>query len=105
MVANNGDGANAVDDLTPTAFEEATVQVLDYTLRTSVQVWTDQLTHNAYQTSRYLRNRNFSEILVRTQDLDGTTNNEKGASGISYTRILAESINVGIPLEGLTVNW
>ena len=99
-VANNGDAANAVDDITPTAFEEANGSGSgSYT--TDFGSGMDGSMSIAYSNGDIL-GTGISVKYSYYPRLDGTTNNEKAASGTAdETKDSAESINVGIPLSGV----
>ena len=99
-VANNGDAANAVDDITPTAFEEANGSGSgSYT--TDFGSGMDGSMSIAYANGDIL-GTGISVKYSYYPRLDGTTNNEKAASGTqSANTESAESINVGIPLAGI----
>jgi len=99
-VANNGDAANAVDDITPTAFEEANGSGSgSYT--TDFGSGMDGSMSLAYSNGDIL-GTGISVKYSYYPRLDGTTNNEKAASGTADTAAdSAESINVGIPLAGV----
>ena len=101
-VANNGDAANAVDDITPTAFEEANGSGSgSYT--TDFGSGMDGSMSLAYSNGDIL-GTGISVKYSYYPRLDGTTNNEKGASGgATPAADSAESINVGIPLAGVPV--
>mgnify|MGYP006146098571 FL=1 len=99
-VGNTGDSANAVDDITPTAFEEANgagsgTYAADFgsgmegSMRLGYALGDILGTGVSVDYSYYPK-------------LDGTTNNEKAASGdASNIKKSAQSINVGLPLAGL----
>ena len=99
-VANNGDAANAVDDITPTAFEEANGSGSgSYT--TDFGSGMDGSMSLAYSNGDIL-GTGISVKYSYYPRLDGTTNNEKAASGTADAAVdSAESINVGIPLAGI----
>jgi hypothetical protein len=100
-VANNGDAANAVDDITPTAFEEANGSGSgDYTAA-DFGSGMDGSMSIAYGNADIL-GTGISVKYSYYPRLDGTTNNEKAASGTADSSAgSAESINVGIPLAGV----
>ena len=100
IVANNGDAANAVDDITPTAFEEANGSGSG-SYSTDFGSGMDGSMSIAYSNSDIL-GTGISVKYSYYPRLDGTTNNEKAASGDS-AKDSAESINVGIPLAGLPI--
>ncbi len=98
IIANNGDAANAVDDITPTAFEEANGSGSG-SYATDFGSGMDGSMSIAYSNADIL-GTGISVKYSYYPRLDGTTNNEKAASGDSANDS-AESINVGIPLAGL----
>ncbi|MDC3104641.1 hypothetical protein OA383_02835, partial [Candidatus Pelagibacter bacterium] len=99
-VANNGDAANAVDDITPTAFEEANGSGSgSYTVDLGSGM--DGSMSIAYANGD-IAGTGISVKYSYYPQLDGTTNNEKAASGDQGSSVgSAESINVGIPLAGV----
>ena len=100
-VANNGDAANAVDDITPTAFEEANGSGSgDYTAA-DLGSGMDGSMSLAYGNADIM-GTGISVKYSYYPRLDGTTNNEKAASTTANSAAnSAESINIGIPLAGL----
>ena len=100
IVANNGDAANAVDDITPSAFEEANGSGSG-SYATDFGSGMDGSMSIAYSNGDIM-GTGISVKYSYYPQLDGTTNNEKAASGTSGNDS-AESINVGIPLAGLPV--
>jgi len=100
-VANNGDAANAVDDITPTAFEEANGSGSgDYTAA-DLGSGMDGSMSLAYGNADIM-GTGISVKYNYYPRLDGTTNNEKAASTTANSAAnSAESINIGIPLAGL----
>ena len=100
-VANNGDAANAVDDITPTAFEEANGSGSgDYTAA-DLGSGMDGSMSLAYGNADVM-GTGISVKYSYYPRLDGTTNNEKAASTTANSAAnSAESINIGIPLAGL----
>ena len=102
IVANNGDAANAVDDITPTAFEEANGSGSG-SYGVDFGSGMDGSMSIAYSNGDIL-GTGISVKYSYYPRLDGKTNNEKGASETeSASADSAESINVGIPLAGLPV--
>ena len=101
-VGNSGDAANAVDDITPTAFEEANgAGSGSYT--NDFGSGMDGSMSLSYGNGD-LFGTGISVAYNYYPRLDGTTNNEKGASGAAGAdKKSAQSINVGIPLAGLPV--
>ena len=100
IVANNGDAANAVDDITPSAFEEANGSGSG-SYSTDFGSGMDGSMSLAYSNGDIL-GTGISVKYSYYPRLDGTTNNEKAASGTADTAVdSAESINVGIPLAGI----
>ena len=103
-IGNSGDAANAVDDITPTAFEEAN-GAGSGTIAASVDVGSgmDGSMSLSYGNGD-LFGTGISVAYNYYPRLDGKTNNEKGFSGANNeARGSAESINVGIPLSGLPI--
>ena len=100
IVANNGDAANAVDDITPTAFEEANGSGSgSYT--TDLGSGMDGSMSLAYSNGDIM-GTGISVKYSYYPRLDGTTNNEKAASTTADSAAnSAESINIGIPLAGI----
>ena len=100
IVANNGDAANAVDDITPSAFEEANGSGSG-SYSTDFGSGMDGSMSLAYSNGDIL-GTGISVKYSYYPRLDGTTNNEKAASGTADAAVdSAESINVGIPLAGI----
>ena len=101
-VGNSGDAANAVDDITPTAFEEANGSGSG-TYSVDVGSGMDGSMSLSYGNGDLL-GTGISVAYNYYPRLDGTTNNEKGASaGANSATSSAQSINVGIPLGSLPV--
>ncbi len=101
-IANSGDSANAVDDITPTAFEEANGSGSG-TYSVDFGSGMDGSMSLGYSNGD-LAGTGISVSYNYYPKLDGTTNNEKGASGdAGGANSSAESINVGIPLANLPV--
>ena len=99
-IANNGDSANAVDDITPTAFEEANGSGSG-TYSTDFGSGMDGSMSVGYNLADIM-GTGISVDYTYYPKLDGTTNNEKAASAdASGGASSAESINVGIPLSGI----
>ena len=105
-IGNSGDAANAVDDITPTAFEEANgsgsgTYSVDFGSGMDGSMSLNYANSDLFGTGITVAYNYYPQ-------LDGTTNNEKGSSGTSNTGTSevassAQSINVGIPLAGLPV--
>ena len=101
-IGNTGDAANAVDDITPTAFEEANGSGSG-TYSVDVGSGMDGSMSLSYANGDLL-GTGISVAYNYYPRLDGKTNNEKGASAAEDTATSsAQSINVGIPLAGLPV--
>lgn len=101
-IANSGDSANAVDDITPTAFEEANGSGSG-TYSVDFGSGMDGSMSLGYSNGD-LAGTGISVSYNYYPKLDGTTNNEKGFSGdAGGANTSAESINVGIPLANLPV--
>ena len=99
-VANNGDAANAVDDITPTAFEEANGSGSG-SYSVDLGSGMDGSMSIAYSNGDIM-GTGISVKYNYYPRLDGTTNNEKAASTTADSAAnSAESINIGIPLAGL----
>ena len=99
-VANNGDSANAVDDITPTAFEEANGSGSG-TYTVDMGSGMDGSMSVGYNLADIL-GTGISVDYTYYPKLDGKTNNEKGSSADnSGGASSAESINIGIPLSGV----
>jgi len=102
-VGNSGDAANAVDDITPTAFEEANGSGSGNYTTADVGSGMDGSMSLSYGNSD-IAGTGISVAYNYYPRLDGKTNNEKGVSANeSHTAGSAESINVGIPVSGLPV--
>ena len=103
-VANTGDPAAAVDDITPTAFEEANGSGSGTIAATNdVGAGMDGSMSIGYSNADIL-GTGISVNYAYYPRLDGKTNNEKGASAANDpSKDSAESINVGIPFSGLPV--
>ena len=99
-LANSGDAANAVDDITPSAFEEAN-GAGSGTYSADVGSGMDGSMSLSFANGD-LMGTGVSVAYNYYPKLDGTTNNEKGASGAANgaTRS-AQSINVGIPMTSV----
>ena len=101
-VGNSGDAANAVDDITPTAFEEANGSGSG-TYSSDVGAGMDGSMSLSYANGDLL-GTGISVAYNYYPRRDGKTNNEKGASGTEgEDDSSAQSVNVGIPLAGLPV--
>ena len=105
-IANTGDPADAVDDITPTAFEEANGAgsgTIGSSSASDVGAGMNGSMSLGYSNGDIM-GTGISVNYAYYPRLDGTTNNEKGASGAANAaKGSAESINVGIPLAGLPV--
>ena len=102
-VGNSGDAANAVDDITPTAFEEANGSGSGNYSAADVGSGMDGSMSVSYGNSD-IAGTGISVAYNYYPELDGKTNNEKGVSANeNHTAGSAESINVGIPVSGLPV--
>lgn len=103
-IANSGDAANAVDDITPTAFEEANGSGSgSYTVDLGSGM--DGSMSLSYGNSDVM-GTGISVAYNYYPKLNGTTNNEKAASGNvagfeDYKT--SQTMNVGIPVAGLPV--
>jgi len=101
-VGNSGDAANAVDDITPSAFEEANGSGSG-TYTNDVGSGMDGSMSMSYGNGD-LFGTGISVAYNYYPRLDGTTNNEKATSGVaSHSAGSAESINVGVPVAGLPI--
>ena len=102
-IGNAGDAANAVDDITPSAFEEANGSGSG-TYSTDFGSGMDGSMSLTYANGDLL-GTGVSVAYSYYPKLDGTTNNEKGSSagGGGEAADSAQSVNVGIPLAGLPV--
>ena len=99
-IANNGDAANAVDDITPSAFEEANGSGSG-TYTVDFGSGMDGSMSIAYANGDIL-GTGVSIKYSYYPKLDGTTNNEKAASAsVVGSSKSAQSVNIGIPLAGL----
>ena len=99
-IGNAGDSGNAVDDITPTAFEEANGSGSG-TYSVDFGSGMDGSMSIAYANGDIL-GTGISVKYSYYPKLDGKTNNEKGSSAANDSATdSAESINVGIPLAGL----
>ena len=100
-IGNAGDSANAVDDITPTAFEANGSGSGTYS--TDFGSGMDGSMSLKYGNSD-LMGTGISVSYSYYPKLDGTTNNEKSASTTaSSAKKSAQSMNVGIPLSGVPV--
>ncbi len=101
-IGNAGDSGNAVDDITPSAFEEANGSGSG-TYSVDFGSGMDGSMSLKYGNSD-LMGTGISVSYSYYPKLDGKTNNEKAASADNNNgKMSAESINVGIPLSGLPV--
>lgn len=101
-IGNSGDAANAVDDITPTAFEEANGSGSG-TYSTDFGSGMDGSMSLSYGNSD-IAGLGISVAANYYPKLDGTTNNEKVATADTlHTADSATSFNVGIPLAGLPI--
>ena len=101
-IGNAGDSGNAVDDITPTAFEEANGSGSG-TYSVDFGSGMDGSMSLKYGNSDVL-GTGISLSYSYYPKLDGATNNEKGASADNNNATKsAQSINVGIPLSGVPV--
>ena len=101
-VGNSGDAANAVDDITPTAFEEANGSNSG-TYSSDVGAGMDGSMSLSYGNGD-LFGTGISVAYNYYPRLDGTTNNEKGSSADTNANTSsAYSANVGIPLANVPV--
>jgi len=99
-IGNAGDSANAVDDITPSAFEEANGSGSG-TYSTDLGSGMDGSMSLKYSNGDVM-GTGISLSYSYYPRLDGTTNNEKAASGAANAaKKSAQSVNVGIPLGGL----
>ena len=99
-IGNAGDSANAVDDITPTAFEEANGSGSG-TYSTDLGSGMDGSMSLKYSNGDLL-GTGISVAYSYYPKLDGTTNNEKAASAAaSSIKKSAQSMNVGIPVSGV----
>jgi len=101
-IGNAGDSANAVDDITPTAFEEANGSGSG-TYSVDFGSGMDGSMSLKYGNSDVM-GTGISVSYSYYPKLDGKTNNEKAASADNNNATKsAQSINVGIPLSGVPV--
>ena len=101
-VGNAGDAANAVDDITPSAFEEANGSGSG-TYSTDFGSGMDGSMSLSYANGD-VAGTGISIAYNYYPKLDAKTNNEKGASeNNNAASSSAQSMNVGIPLAGLPV--
>ena len=99
-IGNAGDSANAVDDITPTAFEEANGSGSG-TYSTDFGSGMDGSMSLKYSNGDLL-GTGISVAYSYYPKLDGKTNNEKGASANENAAVKsAQSMNVGIPVSGV----
>ena len=101
-IGNAGDSGNAVDDITPTAFEEANGSGSG-TYSTDFGSGMDGSMSLKYSNGDLLGS-GISVSYSYYPKLDGKTNNEKNSSANENAGVKsAQSMNVGIPLSGLPV--
>jgi hypothetical protein len=101
-IGNAGDSGNAVDDITPTAFEEANGSGSG-TYSVDFGSGMDGSMSLKYGNSDIM-GTGISVSYSYYPKLDGKTNNEKAASADNNNaKKSAQSINVGIPLSGVPV--
>ncbi len=101
-IGNAGDSGNAVDDITPTAFEEANGSGSG-TYSVDFGSGMDGSMSLKYGNSDVM-GTGISVSYSYYPKLDGATNNEKAASADNNNATKsAQSINVGIPLSGVPV--
>ena len=99
-VGNSGDAANAVDDITPSAFEEANGSGSG-TYSVDLGSGMDKSMSLTYGNSD-IAGTGISVAYSYYPKLDATTNNEKGSSTNSNAASSsAQSINVGIPMSSV----
>jgi hypothetical protein len=102
-VGNSGDSANAVDDITPTAFEEAN-GAGSGTYSADIGSGLEGSMSLGYNMGDIM-GTGVSVDYTYYPQLDGTLNNEKGASGTQTNanaiKGSVQSINVGLPLAGI----
>ncbi len=98
-LGNSGDSANSIDDITPTAFEEAN-GAGSGTYSTDFGSGLEGSMSLGYNMGDIM-GTGVSVDYTYYPQLDGTTNNEKGASGTNTSLIKGsvQTINLGIPLE------
>ena len=101
-IANSGDAANAVDDITPSAFEEANGSGSG-SYGEDFGSGMDGSMSLGYSNGD-LGGTGISIAYNYYPKLDATTNNEKASTAdTNAARTSAQSVNVGIPLSGLPV--
>ena len=101
-IGNAGDAGNAVDDITPTAFEEANGSGSG-TYSTDFGSGMDGSMSLKYSNGDIM-GTGVSVSYSYYPKLDATTNNEKGATADTNANTAsAQSVNVGIPLAGLPI--
>ena len=104
IVANSGDPANAVDDITPTAFEEANGAgsgTINSSSDGDVGAGMEGSMSLGYSNGDVL-GTGVSLNYYYYPKLDGNLNNEKGFSGVTNEgKGSAESISVGIPFANI----
>jgi hypothetical protein len=102
-IGNSGDAANAVDDITPSAFEEANGSGSG-SYATDFGSGMDGSMSLSYGNAD-IYGTGISVAYNYYPKLDATTNNEKAASGDSgvHNYKNSQTINVGIPVAGLPI--
>jgi hypothetical protein len=99
-LGNTGDAANAIDDITPTAFEEANGSGSG-SYATDFGSGMDGSMSLSYSNGDLL-GTGISVAYNYYPQLDGKTNNEKVASGSQSSNAdSAQSVNFGIPFSGI----
>jgi len=102
-VGNSGDAANAVDDITPTAFEEANGSGSGSYSAADFGSGMDGSMSMSYANGD-LFGTGISVAYNYYPRLDSTTNNEKKVLLlIQVTQLHQQSVNVGVPLAGLPI--
>ena len=100
-IGNTGDAADAVDDITPSAFEEANGSGSG-TYSTDIGIGSG--TMNLAYSNGDIMGTGISVKYNYYPQLSGQTENEKASSATdTQNRESAESINVGIPFSGLPI--
>ena len=100
-IGNTGDAANAVDDITPTAFEEANGSGSGTYTASDVGAGMEGSMNLSYGNGD-LFGTGISIAYNYYPNVDGTTNNEKASSTTAKTNTSSgQSVNVGIPLANL----
>ena len=102
-IGNSGDAANAVDDITPSAFEEANGSGSGTYTAADFGSGMDGSMSLSYGNGD-LFGTGISVAYNYYPKLDSTTTNEKGATADTNANTAsAQSVNVGIPLAGLPI--